>query len=47
MYTQGFSDDEVARRLGHMNSHITKRIYIYMTKELQKMDNQKLDKFTV
>ena len=47
MYTQGFSDDEVARRLGHMNSRITKRIYIHMTKELQKKDNMKLETFKI
>ena len=47
MFTRGFTEEEVARRLGHASSRITKDIYIHVTKELQERDNRKLDAYVV
>lgn len=43
LFEQGFSMDEVARRLGHGNSRITREIYVHVTHELKTKDNKKLD----
>lgn len=40
---QGFSLDEIARRLGHGNSKVTREIYTHVTKKLKEKDNAKLD----
>lgn len=40
----GMTTDEIARRLGHNRSVVTKQIYIHVTKKVKENDNQKLDK---
>lgn len=47
MFAQGFTENEVQRRLGHSNSRITRQIYIHVIKELQERDNRHLDTFVV
>lgn len=47
LFESSFTPDEVARRLGHSKSDITKRIYIHTTKTLQERDNAKLDVFRI
>lgn len=39
---QGVNLETIARRLGHSNSHITKEIYLHVTKELREKDNLQL-----
>lgn len=39
----GMTPDEIARRLGHNKSIITKNIYIHVTKKIKQTDNDKLD----
>lgn len=47
MFEQGFSMEEVARRLGHSTSKVTREIYVHVTKTLQKKDSEKLDMFKI
>lgn len=42
LFEQGFTVDEVARRLRHSDSTVTRDIYIHVTKKLREMDAQKL-----
>ena len=44
LYEQGLSVDEVARRLGHANSKVTREIYLHVTQKLREKDNARLDK---
>jgi integrase len=39
--------DEIARRLGHGKSEITREIYIHVTKKVTQNDNQKLDQINL
>lgn len=41
--SNGMTPDEIARRLGHNKSTITKKIYIHVTKKIKQNDNNKLD----
>ncbi len=43
LFEQGFSIDEVARRLRHGDSKITRQIYVHVTKKLKEKDDSKLD----
>ena len=43
----GMTIDEIARRLGHGKSEITRRIYIHVTKKVTQNDNLKLDKINL
>ena len=43
LYEAGFTVDEVARRLGHANSKVTREIYLHVTARLKEKDNKKLD----
>lgn len=43
LFEQGLSIDEVARRLGHGDSEITRAIYIHVTKKLEEKDAARLD----
>ena len=47
LFEQGFSMDEVARRLGHSDSRVTRDIYVHITKKLEEQDRQKLAKVSV
>lgn len=47
MFEAGFSYDEVADRLGHHDSKITREIYVHITKKLQAERNSKLDSFRI
>ena len=47
LFEQGFSYDEVADRLGHHDSKITKQIYVHTTKRLEAERNLKLDNFRI
>jgi len=44
LYEAGFTIDEVARRLGHADSRITREIYTHVTKKLREKDNERLDR---
>ena len=44
---QGVSLDAIARRLGHADSNITKRIYFHVTKKIKKLDENALDKVSI
>ena len=44
LYEAGFTVDEVARRLGHESSAITREVYLHVTQKLREKDNAKLDK---
>lgn len=43
----GMTPDEIARRLGHSHSDITRDIYIHVTKQVTQNDNDKLDNITL
>lgn len=43
LFEQGFTIDEIARRLGHGDSKITREIYIHVTEKLIEKDNARLD----
>lgn len=43
LYEAGFTIDEVARRLGHANSKVTRDVYLHVTSKLKEQDNKKLD----
>lgn len=47
LFEQGFSLDEVARRLRHGNSRVTREIYIHVTEKLKEKDAKKLDAVTL
>lgn len=47
MFAQGFTELEVARRLGHASSKITHDVYIHITKELREKDARRFDTFAV
>ncbi len=47
MFAQGFTLDEVARRLGHDGSRITREIYVHITKEVREHDRKKISSFVV
>ena len=47
MFAQGFTLDEVARRLGHDGSRITRDIYVHVTKEVREHDRKKISSFVV
>lgn len=42
LFTKGMTLDEVARRLGHADSEVTREVYIHIMKELLQKDNEKL-----
>ena len=42
LFEQGMSLDEIARRVGHVDSKVTREIYLHITKKLKLMDNKKL-----
>lgn len=42
LFEQGFTLDEVSRRLRHGNSKVTKEVYIHITKRLKEKDAEKL-----
>ena len=42
LFEQGFTLDEVARRLRHGNSSITREVYIHITQKLREKDAEKL-----
>lgn len=42
LFEQGFTVDEVARRLRHGDSKVTKEVYIHITKKLKEKDAEKL-----
>ena len=42
LFASNFTLDEVARRLGHANSEVTRDIYIHVMEKLKKNDNNKL-----
>lgn len=43
LYEAGFTIDEVARRLGHADSKVTREIYTHVTRKLREKDNARLD----
>lgn len=43
LFEQGFTLDEVSRRLRHGNSKVTKEVYIHVTQKLREKDAEKLD----
>ena len=43
LFEQGFTIDEIARRLGHGDSKITREIYTHVTEKLIEKDNARLD----
>jgi integrase len=43
LFEQGFTIDEIARRLGHGDSKITQEIYTHVTEKLIEKDNARLD----
>lgn len=47
LFEKGFSIDEVARRLGHGNSKITRDIYVHITEKLKEKDNEKLSGISI
>lgn len=47
LFEQGFTLDEVARRLRHGDSKITKEIYIHTTKKLKEKDAEKIRKLSL
>lgn len=47
LFEQGFTLDEIARRLGHGNSKITREIYTHVTKRLTEIDNARLDQVQI
>lgn len=47
LFEKGFSLEEVARRLRHGNSMVTKQIYIHVTKKLREKDAEKLRSTTL
>ena len=47
LFERGFTYDEVADRLGHHDSKITKAIDVHITKKLQAERNSKLDSFRI
>lgn len=47
MFAQGFTLDEIARRLGHDGSRITEEIYVHITKEVRERDQRKISSFVV
>ncbi|MDD3404493.1 MAG: site-specific integrase [Hespellia sp.] len=47
LFEQGFSIDEVARRLRHGDSRITRQIYVHVTKKLKEKDGAKLDAINI
>ena len=40
MFEQGVPLDVISRRLGHKSSQITREIYVHITEELQRRDNE-------
>ena len=47
LFEQGFSVDEVARRLRHGDSQITREVYIHVTEKLKEKDAEKLKAVTL
>lgn len=47
LFSQGFSIDEVAHRLGHSNSTVTRMIYVHLTEARKQKENDKLDAFSI
>ena len=47
LFEQGFTVDEVARRLRHGDSQITREVYIHVTKKLKEKDAEKLKAVTL
>lgn len=47
LFEQGFTLDEVSRRLRHSKSAITRDIYIHVTKKLREKDAEKLSKISL
>ena len=47
LFEHGFTMDEIARRLGHGNSAITREIYVHITEKLKEKDAQKLDQIMI
>ena len=43
LFEQGFTLDEVSRRLRHGDSKVTKEVYIHVTKKLKEKDAEKLE----
>lgn len=43
LFEQGFTFDEIARRLGHADSKVTKEIYVHFTEKLREKDAKKLE----
>lgn len=43
LFEKGFTMDEIARRLGHGNSRITREIYVHVTEKLKEKDAEKLN----
>ena len=47
LFAQGFSLEEVSHRLGHSDSGVTKQIYIHLTEQRKKAENDRLDRFQI
>ena len=47
LFEQGFTLDEIARRLGHGNSKVTREIYTHITSTLKEKDNAHLDQVRI
>lgn len=47
LFAKGFTMDEVAHRLGHSNSAITREIYVHLMEERKKTEKDHLDQFAI
>ena len=43
----GMTPEQIARRLGHSKSDVTKDIYIHVTEQVVENDNKKLDNISL
>ena len=43
LLAKGMSVDSISRRLGHEDSQITRQIYLHMTSELKRQEEEKID----
>lgn len=44
---QGVDIETISRRLGHEDSHITKKIYLHVTKKMRERDNQQIQSIKI
>ena len=47
LFEQGFTLDEVARRLRHGDSKVTREVYIHVTKKLREKDAEKIKSVSI